>query len=267
MKHQIIALLIFVFGLCVSSSIMVYADEETSVVTEISTVSAQDSDIENTEVKTVTADKVVKKPTVIKKRTTIKANKKVKLKKLLHLSGKSWKKYSYSINHSKIAKVSKKGIVTGMNAGKAVVTVKSKETHYVCAKVTVTVENRYANSELRLLSSLIYCEARGESYAGQKAVGIVTTNRVSSGLFPNTLSGVVYQSGQYTPARSGALVSALRIYDSGNMKKSCIKAAKETLNGSKTVSLSSGEVNMSGYLFFSGYVNGCRLQIGGHQFK
>ena len=78
LKHQIIALLIFVFGLCVSSSIMVYADEETSVVTEISTVSAQDSNIENTEVKTVTADKVVKKPTVIKKRTTIKANKKVK---------------------------------------------------------------------------------------------------------------------------------------------------------------------------------------------
>ena len=251
MKRQIITLLIFVFGLCVSSSIMVYAQEESSVITEVTTASTKSSQ------QSTKSDKAAKKHGIIRKKTNLKVNNQLKLKKVLHIS----------INHSKVAKVSKKGVISGLKAGSTTITVASKETNEVFAKVTVNVENKYTDSELRLLSSLIYCEARGESYAGQKAVGIVTTNRVASSLFPGSLSRVVYQPGQYTPARSGALASALQKYDRGSLQRSCIRAAQEALNGSKTVTLSNGDINMSGYLFFSRYVSGCRLQIGAHQFK
>ena len=106
-----------------------------------------------------------------------------------------------------------------------------------------------------MLSSIIYSESGNQVYAGKKAVGIVVMNRVRSTLFPNTVSGVVYQSGQFTPARNGSLSRSLSLYDSG------------VLNGYNTVSSNSKTIDMSSYLYFSGYVPGCRLQIQNHQFK
>ena len=53
------------------------------------------------------------------------------------------------------------------------------------------------SSDLNLLSRLIYGEARGESYTGQVAVGAVVLNRVKSSSFPNTIAGVIYQSGAF----------------------------------------------------------------------
>ena len=92
-------------------------------------------------------------------------------------------------------------------------------------------------------------------------------NRVRSTLFPNTVSGVVYQSGQFTPARNGSLSRSLSLYDSGSLNSDCIKAAKDVLNGDNTVSYNNKNIDMSSYLYFSGYVPGCRLQIQNHQFK
>ena len=46
---------------------------------------------------------------------------------------------------------------------------------------------------LECLATNIYFEARGESLAGQIAVGNVVINRVSSDKFPNTICKVVYQ--------------------------------------------------------------------------
>ena len=48
-----------------------------------------------------------------------------------------------------------------------------------------------------LLANLIYCEAGGESYSGQVAVGSVVINRVLSSVYPDTVTGVIYQSGQF----------------------------------------------------------------------
>jgi spore germination cell wall hydrolase CwlJ-like protein len=117
------------------------------------------------------------------------------------------------------------------------------------------------------MSAIIFCEAGNQSYAGKKAVGIVVMNRMRSSLFPNSLSGVIYQSGQFTPAATGFLSTALYKYDNGMIPSSCIKAAKEVLSGSTTVELNGSTVEMKSYLFFSRYVYGCRLQIGAHQFK
>ena len=43
-----------------------------------------------------------------------------------------------------------------------------------------------------LLAALIQCEAGGESYEGQVAVGAVVMNRVRSGAYPNSIHGVIY---------------------------------------------------------------------------
>lgn len=56
----------------------------------------------------------------------------------------------------------------------------------------------YSSSDIYLLSKVIEAEARGESYTGQVAVGAVVLNRVSSSSFPDSVSGVVYQSGAFS---------------------------------------------------------------------
>lgn len=56
----------------------------------------------------------------------------------------------------------------------------------------------YSSSDIYLLAKVIEAEARGESYTGQVAVGAVVLNRVESASFPDTISGVVYQSGAFS---------------------------------------------------------------------
>ncbi len=90
----------------------------------------------------------------------------------------------------------------------------------------------YDTSDLQLLASIIYAEARGESYAGQLAVGSVIMNRVKSSYFPNTLSGVIYQTNQFQPVRDGSLAVALALSeDSNSAMASCYKAARAVLDG------------------------------------
>lgn len=83
-----------------------------------------------------------------------------------------------------------------------------------------------------LLAALIHCEARGESYEGQLAVGAVVMNRVRSGAYPDSIHGVIYASGQFTPAMSGRLN---QVYESGKIQASCIQAAEEALSGISNV--------------------------------
>ncbi len=56
----------------------------------------------------------------------------------------------------------------------------------------------FSSSDIYLLAKVIAAEARGESYTGQVAVGAVVLNRVDSSSFPDTVSGVVYQSGAFS---------------------------------------------------------------------
>lgn len=88
-----------------------------------------------------------------------------------------------------------------------------------------------AGGDLSLLAALIYCEAGGESYEGQLAVGSVVINRVRSAHYPNSISGVIYQGGQFSPVASGRLATVL---GSGLTSASCMQAAQEVLNGNIT---------------------------------
>lgn len=135
-------------------------------------------------------------------------------------------------------------------------------------------EEKYTQSELRYMTSIIYCEARGESYAGKKAVGIVVMNRVRSDKFPDSVKEVIYQKGQFSPVRNGSLNKALSLYDkqnkagkiSGTMK-TCQKAAKEALKGYTTVKVNGKRKQMKNYLFFSRYIPNAKYTLGAHQFK
>ena len=62
-----------------------------------------------------------------------------------------------------------------------------------------------STSDVQLMARAINGEARGEPYEGQVAVGAVILNRVKSSKFPNTIAGVIYQSGAFTAVSDGQI--------------------------------------------------------------
>ncbi len=79
------------------------------------------------------------------------------------------------------------------------------------------------SNDIELLSRLISAESRGEPYSGQVAVGAVVLNRVKHPSFPNTISGVIYQSGAFTCLSDGQFYEAV--------SDSAYKAAQDAING------------------------------------
>lgn len=81
------------------------------------------------------------------------------------------------------------------------------------------------NSDVQLMARAINGEARGEPYEGQVAVGAVILNRVKSSKFPNTISGVIYQSGAFTAVADGQINHPIA------EDSTVYKAAKDAING------------------------------------
>lgn len=79
------------------------------------------------------------------------------------------------------------------------------------------------NSNINLLSRVIYGESRGEPYTGQVAIGAVVMNRVKSSKFPNTISGVIYQAGAFDAVSDGQI--------NLTPDSTARKAAQDALNG------------------------------------
>lgn len=61
------------------------------------------------------------------------------------------------------------------------------------------------NRELECLAGAIYFEAKSESLQGQLAVGHVIANRATSGRFPASYCGVVYQRSQFSFVRGRSM--------------------------------------------------------------
>lgn len=117
-------------------------------------------------------------------------------------------------------------------------------------------EVSFVEGDRYLLANLIYCEAGGEPYEGQVAVGSVVMNRVLSSVYPNTVVGVIYQSGQFSPVASGRLALALA---EGRATEKCYQAADEAM---------SGTTNVGNCVYFRTPVEGItpKYRIGGHIF-
>ena len=62
-------------------------------------------------------------------------------------------------------------------------------------------------------------------YEGQVAVGAVILNRVKSSKFPNTIAGVIYQSGAFTAVSDGQINVPIA------SNSTVVKAAQDALNG------------------------------------
>lgn len=115
-------------------------------------------------------------------------------------------------------------------------TIKPEDSEIVYGELNLT------QAELDMLTAMIYCEARGESYEGQLAVGYVIMNRVRSSKFPNNLESVLRQSKQFEPAGSGRFDIVLTAYWEGipgvigqSEWNSCQKAALVCVNSESNV--------------------------------
>ncbi len=80
-----------------------------------------------------------------------------------------------------------------------------------------------SSTDLNLLARLVYGEARGEPYTGQVAVAAVVLNRVKSSSFPNSIAGVIYQSGAFSVVNDGQI--------NLTPNETAKKAAQDAING------------------------------------
>lgn len=90
---------------------------------------------------------------------------------------------------------------------------------------TVSLAKTSNESDLQLMARAINGEARGEPYEGQVAVGAVILNRVKDSRFPNTISGVIYQTGAFTAVSDGQINAPI------SENSTVYKAAKDAMNG------------------------------------
>ena len=82
-----------------------------------------------------------------------------------------------------------------------------------------------STSNIELMARAINGEARGEPYEGQVAIGAVIMNRVSSPNFPNTIAGVIYQTGAFTAVSDGQINMPI------DENSTVMKAARDAING------------------------------------
>lgn len=116
-------------------------------------------------------------------------------------------------------------------------------------------EITFAEGDRYLLANLIYCEAGGEPYVGQLAVGAVVINRILSSRYPDTMVGVIYQRKQFSPVGNGRLALALA---NNKATASCYQAADEAMKGI---------TNVGQCLYFRTPIPGLTgISIGGHIF-
>ncbi len=92
-------------------------------------------------------------------------------------------------------------------------------------KEEVQAASSGSSSDIQLLARAINGEARGEPYEGQVAIGAVILNRVKDSRFPNTIAGVIYQSGAFTAVADGQINQAMED------EATVMKAARDAMNG------------------------------------
>ena len=86
-----------------------------------------------------------------------------------------------------------------------------------------TNNNTNNSGDVNLLAKLVYAESRGEPYSGQVAVASVVLNRVKSSSFPNSIAGVIYQTGAFSVVSDGQI----NLTPDDTAKK----AAQDAING------------------------------------
>lgn len=133
---------------------------------------------------------------------------------------KSWGYYSGSVDGVYGSKTEKAVRYFQRTNGLAVDGVAGSET---LAALGIYEASSGSDGDVYLLARLISAEARGEPYLGQVAVGAVVLNRVEHPSFPNSISGVIYQSGAFSCLDDGQFDEPIA--------ESAYRAAREALSG------------------------------------
>lgn len=104
-----------------------------------------------------------------------------------------------------------------------IVGTKTAQAMGISLKSTSSSSSSTSSTDLNLLARVVYGEARGEPYTGQVAVAAVVLNRVKSSSFPNTIAGVVYQSGAFDCVSDGQI--------NLTPNQTAYNAARDAMNG------------------------------------
>ncbi len=107
----------------------------------------------------------------------------------------------------------------------------SKPTSGSSGSFRPNIDTTPSASDIEIFAALIECEAGSSNYEGMLAVASVVVNRMKHSRYPDTLRGVIYQSGQFPPATNGKVD---RVLERG-IKDSCLQVAQEALAGKNNV--------------------------------
>lgn len=110
--------------------------------------------------------------------------------------------------------------------------------------------------ELELLAQLVEAEAGNQPFEGKCLVADVILNRVESDEFPDTISEVIFQEGQFSVVKNGALDKA-----GYNMKEDdyAAVAVEVELHSNRDVLYFNNCKNVAG--------KGKKFKVGGHWFR
>lgn len=86
-------------------------------------------------------------------------------------------------------------------------------------------------SDIELFAALIECEAGSRNYEGMLAVASVVVNRMKHPSYPDTLRGVIYQAGQFSPVHDGKVDRVLK----RGVENSCVSVANDALAGKNNI--------------------------------
>ena len=111
------------------------------------------------------------------------------------------------------------------------------------------------SAEIDLFAAILEAEA-GASYEGDMAVATVIMNRVAHSAYPNTIRGVIFQAGQFSPASNGRLNKIIR----RGAHSVCYKAARAALQGERC-----GQVSHC-YQFRAAFTKHPGINVGGNVF-
>lgn len=140
-----------------------------------------------------------------------------------YLSGEADGRYGEATRNAVIRFQKNNGLSADGKVGKETAAALGVTLSGSSSSTTASSSASYVSADHRLLARLVYAEARGEPYKGKVAVAAVALNRVGSASFPNTLSGVIYQSGAFSSVSNGSI--------NNTPDSECIRAALDALNG------------------------------------
>ena len=113
-----------------------------------------------------------------------------------------------------------------------------------------------SNSELDVFAALLDCEAKA-TYRDRMAVATVIMNRVSSSRYPNTVNGVIYQEGQFSPTWTGKLDRRLEL----GASSLSYEVARDAINGKRL-----SEVSHCYFFLYAPSTNREGIEIGDNLF-